>query len=314
MPGLPLSTSVGVLQAVSVVRRTGRLREARDDSANGYVRFERLQGSKGSLQRQNGRIRATSNTSSCDLDASFSWGIANPRKISQFLRGDAPRDDFRNSGVRDESRIWPRLQAVIGLTGRETENPNVSNNLARFACSPLPRREQNWMPTRPASSLTALRSSLLRCIWLTRRNGLCLRTPHGSLTVWPDRPSVGGGGGPPRRRGIIGSGRFKKGLIEPLPFDPAEIEPGILPLVVALNSTGLFETFSSCAGLLESVVGIATVSKPMSDVPGSPAYPKTPLRHLSTGAPRLHELPLPSGMRRSASARSTSPWTSRLSR
>jgi len=37
-------------------------------------------------------------------------------------------------------------------------------------------------------------------------------------------------------------------LIEPLPFDPAEIEPGILPLVVALNSTSLFETFSSCEG------------------------------------------------------------------
>src|ERR1700693_5264825 len=41
---------------------------------------------------------------------------------------------------------------------------------------------------------------------------------------------------------------IQKGLIERSPFDPAEIEPGILPLVVALNSTGLFETFSSCEG------------------------------------------------------------------
>jgi hypothetical protein len=37
------------------------------------------------------------------------------------------------------------------LTGGETENPNVSNSLAGFVCSPLPRREQTWLPTKPAS-------------------------------------------------------------------------------------------------------------------------------------------------------------------
>jgi len=49
----------------------------------------------------------------------------------------------------------------------------------------------------------------------------------------------------PGHQGIIGSGRFQ---IEPSTFDPAKIEPRILPLVVALNSSGLFETFSSCEG------------------------------------------------------------------
>src|SRR5436853_6335417 len=37
-------------------------------------------------------------------------------------------------------------EAVDGLTGGETENPNVSNGLAGFACSPLPAREQIWLP------------------------------------------------------------------------------------------------------------------------------------------------------------------------
>ena len=37
-------------------------------------------------------------------------------------------------------------EAVNGLTGGETENPNVSNGLAGFACSPPPAREQIWLP------------------------------------------------------------------------------------------------------------------------------------------------------------------------
>ena len=37
-------------------------------------------------------------------------------------------------------------EAVNGLTGGETENLNVSNGLAEFACSPLPAREQIWLP------------------------------------------------------------------------------------------------------------------------------------------------------------------------
>src|SRR5437016_1122605 len=38
------------------------------------------------------------------------------------------------------------MEVVNGLTGGETENPNVSNGLAGFACSPLPAREQIWLP------------------------------------------------------------------------------------------------------------------------------------------------------------------------
>jgi hypothetical protein len=49
------------------------------------------------------------------------------------------------------------------------------------------------MLTRPASNFTALRSSLLRCIWLTRRNGLCLRTPHGQALAAARRLRAVGG-------------------------------------------------------------------------------------------------------------------------
>jgi hypothetical protein len=39
---------------------------------------------------------------------------------------------------REESGFWPRLQAGIWLTGAETGNPAISNNLAGLECSPPP--------------------------------------------------------------------------------------------------------------------------------------------------------------------------------
>ena len=74
--------------------------------------------------------------------------IARNLSIPFKIREHPSRDGLR---VSDESRFWSRLQAVIGLTGGETENPNVSSSLAGFVCSPLPRREQTWLPTKPAS-------------------------------------------------------------------------------------------------------------------------------------------------------------------
>ena len=44
---------------------------------------------------------------------------------------------------REDSRIWTGLEAVNGLTGGETENPNFSKKLAELACSLMPTREQS---------------------------------------------------------------------------------------------------------------------------------------------------------------------------
>ena len=66
------------------------------------------------------------------------------------------------------------------LIGGETENPNVSSSLAGFVCSPLPRREQTWLPTKPASQ------------------------PHGSPAVSSGMHLVNGA--PQRRRSSVEQG------------------------------------------------------------------------------------------------------------
>ena len=77
--------------------------------------------------------------------------------------------------VSDESRIRPGLEAVNGLTGRETENPTISKSLRGFACSPPPRREQTWLATSPISSLKTLRPSLSGRQGVNRRSALTNR-------------------------------------------------------------------------------------------------------------------------------------------
>src|SRR5450759_2157506 len=62
---------------------------------------------------------------------------------SPLKSNDSPQAKNEEKLAGQESRIWTRLEAVNGLTGGETENPNVSKKLAELACSPMPTREQS---------------------------------------------------------------------------------------------------------------------------------------------------------------------------